>query len=44
MDYLIASPTQMAYKLRDLELQVTELTKEIQRLKESNGKKTKKNK
>lgn len=44
MDNLIASPTQMAYKLRDLELQVTELTKEIQRLKESNGKKTKKNK
>ena len=44
MDNLIASPTQMAYKLRDLELQVTELTKEIQKLKESNGKKTKKNK
>ena len=44
MDNLIASPTQMAYKLRDLELQVTELTKEIQRLKECNGKKNKKNK
>jgi len=44
MDNLIASPTQMAYKLRDLENQVAELQEEIKKLKESNGKKTKKDK
>ncbi len=44
MDNLIASPTQMAYKLRDLENQVAELQEELKKLKESNGKRTKKNK
>ena len=44
MDNLIASPTQMAYKLRDLENQVAELQEEIKKLKETNGKKTKKDK
>ena len=44
MDNLIASPTQMAYKLRDLENQVAELQEEIKKLKEANGKKTKKDK
>ena len=44
MDNLIASPTQMAYKLRDLENQVAELQEEIKKLKESNGKRTKKDK
>lgn len=44
MDNVIASPTQMAYKLRDLENQVAELQKEIKKLKETNGKKTKKDK
>jgi len=44
MDNLIASPTQMAYKLRDLENQIAELQEELKKLKESNGKKTKKDK
>jgi|TARA_R110002020_G_scaffold361242_1_gene573857 hypothetical protein len=44
MENLVASPTQMAYKLRDLEVQVAELQDEIKKLKESNGKKTKKDK
>ena len=44
MDNLIASPTQMAYKLRDLENQVAELQEEIKKLKETNGRKTKKDK
>jgi len=44
MDNLIASPTQMAYKLRDLENQVAELQEELKKLKESNGKKSKKDK
>ena len=44
MDNLIASPTQMAYKLRDLENQVAELQEELKKLKELNGKKTKKDK
>ena len=44
MDNLIASPTQMAYKLRDLENQVAELQEELKKLKESNRKKTKKDK
>ena len=44
MDNLIASPTQMAYKLRDLENQVVELQEELKKLKESNGKKTRKDK
>jgi len=39
MENLVASPTQMAYKLRDLENQVAELQEEIKKLKESNGKK-----
>lgn len=44
MDNVVASPTQMAYKLRDLENQVAELQEEIKKLKETNGKKTKKDK
>jgi hypothetical protein len=44
MNNLIASPTQMAYKLRDLENQIAELQEELKKLKESNGKKTKKDK
>ena len=44
MDNVIASPTQMAYKLRDLENQVAQLQEEIKKLKETNGKKTKKDK
>ena len=44
MDNLVASPTQMAYKLRDLENQVAELQEELKKLQESNGKKTKKDK
>ena len=33
MEKLVASPTQMAYKLRDLEVQVAELQEEIKKIK-----------
>jgi ERCC4-related helicase len=42
MDNLIASPTQMAYKLRDLENQVAELQEELKKLKESRNQMAKK--
>ena len=44
MENLIASPTQMAYALRDLQQQVDELKKELQTLKVTNGTRNKKNK
>ena len=42
MANLIASPTQMAYKLQELEEKIEKLQKELDLLKEKNGKKTKK--
>jgi len=42
MANLIASPTQMAYKLQELEEKLDKLKKELDTLKAKNGKKTKK--
>ena len=44
MANLIASPTQRAYKLQELEEKLDKLQKELDTLKAKNGKKTKKDK